>query len=138
MGRAAATVQAVILPPLGRCAARCGRWLLSGPTMIDHRELARIRDALDRVVYKAWVPLITKDGTIYWQWLAPCNVNGGPAVWQRGRDWYVAGMSEDAIIKTAYAAIKMAEEHELMENFRVDGVMVFNPHTPIDTLKRAQ
>lgn len=52
-----------------------------------------------------------------------------------GRKWYLSEhMLDDEIVKTAYAACKSAVEHEIMESFKVDGKILFNPHTPFDVL----
>lgn len=37
-------------------------------------------------------------------------------------------MTEDEIVKRAYVAFEAAVKHEVMENFKFDGVIVFNPH----------
>lgn len=53
----------------------------------------------------------------------------------KGRKWYLSEhMLDDEIVKTAYAACKAAVEHEVMESFRVDDKILFNPHTPFDVL----
>lgn len=58
-------------------------------------------------------------------------------VW-RGRKWYLSQyMTNDEIVKTAFAAIKAAVEHEVMEGFRMDGKLLFNPHTPYTHLMLA-
>ena len=47
----------------------------------------------------------------------------------RGRKWYLSQyMTEDEVIKTAYAAFEAAVKHEVMEGFKVDGIILFNPH----------
>lgn len=46
-------------------------------------------------------------------------------------------MTDDEIIKTAYLAFKIAVEHEIMEGFRVDGKILFNPHASYDALLKA-
>ena len=43
-------------------------------------------------------------------------------------------MTDDEVVKTAYAAFKAAVEHEVMEGFKVDGQVLFNPHTPYEEL----
>lgn len=103
-------------------------------------EASRIQEVLDRIVYKNWtfelnIDLFAKQVSFRCLFMAPCVLK--PMLKeevQYGRAWPVTGMTEDAIIKTAFTAIKQAEEHELLENFLVDGVRVFNPHTSIDKL----
>lgn len=106
-------------------------------------EASRVQAVLDRVVYKHWtfeVLLSAGHGVaIRCLFMAPCvlkpMLKDEP---QYGRAWLVTGMTEDAIITTAFCAIKLAEEHEVLENFLVDGVRVFNPHTPIAKLIATQ
>jgi hypothetical protein len=46
-----------------------------------------------------------------------------------GRKWYLSDyMTVDEIVKTCYAAFKAAVEHECMEGFKVNDIIVFNPH----------
>lgn len=46
-----------------------------------------------------------------------------------GRKWYLSShMTEDEIIKTCYSAFKTAVEHEVMEGFKVNNIILFNPH----------
>lgn len=42
--------------------------------------------------------------------------------------------SVDAIVKTAYVAIKLVVEHEMMEAFEFMGVKVFDPHKTLEDL----
>lgn len=52
-----------------------------------------------------------------------------------GRKWYLSEfMPDDEIMKTAYGAFKMAVEHEAMEAFKVDGIILFNPHVDFEEL----
>lgn len=52
-----------------------------------------------------------------------------------GRKWYLSEyMTDDEIVKTAYAAFEAAVKHEVMEGFKVDGVTVFNPHLNFEEL----
>ena len=37
-------------------------------------------------------------------------------------------MTEDEVVKTCFAAFKAAVEHEIMEGFRYEDKIVFNPH----------
>lgn len=59
---------------------------------------------------------------------APCTKTGEVQTWS-GRKWYLSEyMTDDEIIKTAYAAFEAAVKHEVMEGFKVDGIILFNPH----------
>lgn len=68
------------------------------------------------------------------QYNAPCNKTGVLQQWG-GRKWYLSShMTEDEVIKTAWVAYKSCIEHEIMETFKVDGKILFNPHTPFTEL----
>ncbi len=59
---------------------------------------------------------------------APCTKTGDIKQY-KGRKWYLSSfMCEDEVIKTAYAAFEACVKHEVMEGFKVDGVILFNPH----------
>jgi hypothetical protein len=69
-------------------------------------------------------------GRIYIQiaYDAPCTKTGSLEEW-KGRKWPLSEfMTDDEIVKTAYVAFKMCVEHEIMEGFKYDGKIVFNPH----------
>lgn len=69
-------------------------------------------------------------GRIYIQpfYKAPCTKTGVHNTW-KGAKWYLSShMTENEIIGTAFKAIKAAVEHEILEGFKVDGVILFNPH----------
>ena len=63
-----------------------------------------------------------------------CNKTGHLQEW-RGRKWYISShMTEDEVIKTAYAAYQSAIIHEIMETFLVDNKILFNPHVSYEAL----
>ncbi len=65
---------------------------------------------------------------------APCVKTGGLQIFH-GRKFYLSDhMTEDEIVKTAYLAFKLAVEHEIMEGFKVDGKVLFNPHVSYQEL----
>jgi len=65
---------------------------------------------------------------------APCTKTGEAKEWH-GRKWYLSKhMTEDEIIKTAYAAFEAAVKHEVMEGFKVNGIILFNPHVEYKAL----
>jgi hypothetical protein len=79
------------------------------------------------------------NGRIYLQcsYEAPCTVTGEVKEWH-SRKWYLSQhMTEDEIVKTAFAAFKATVEHEVMEGFRFDGDRVFNPHASFRALIEA-
>lgn len=52
-----------------------------------------------------------------------------------GRKYYLSGyMTEDEIVKTAYVAFENTVKHEILEAFKVDGIILFNPHVNFEEL----
>lgn len=65
---------------------------------------------------------------------ARCNKSGDEQIWH-GRKFYLSDhMTDDEIIKTSFGAFKAAIEHEVMEAFRVDKIVLFNPHINFEEL----
>jgi hypothetical protein len=65
---------------------------------------------------------------------APCTKTGDEIEW-KGRKWYLSNyMTDDEIIKTAYVAFEAAVKHEIMEGFKVDDKVLFNPHVNFEEL----
>lgn len=61
-------------------------------------------------------------------YMAPCTKTGEVQEWG-GRKWYLSEfMTDDEIVKTAWCAFEAAVKHEVMEGFKVDGKILFNPH----------
>lgn len=57
-----------------------------------------------------------------------CTNNGVIVEWH-GRKWYLSDhMTEDEIVKTCYCAFEAAVKHEIMEGFKFNGIVLFNPH----------
>lgn len=57
-----------------------------------------------------------------------CTKSGVLQEWH-GRKWYLSDhMTEDEIVKTCYVAFESAVKHEIMEGFKVNGTILFNPH----------
>lgn len=79
----------------------------------------------------------TKDvGRIFLQviYKAPCTKTGDINEWS-GRKYYLSDyMTDDEIVKTAYVAFESAIKHEIMEGFKVDGIILFNPHINFEEL----
>jgi hypothetical protein len=75
------------------------------------------------------------------EWFAPDNVTGMSEK-QSSRWWRLSKhMRKNEIINTAFACIKMAEEHEMRENFLYklgeNWTMPYNTHTDVDELAAA-
>lgn len=63
-----------------------------------------------------------------------CTKTNESKMWH-GRKWYLSRhMTPDEIIKTAYAAFESCVKHEVMEGFKVDGIVLFNPHVDYEAL----
>lgn len=68
------------------------------------------------------------------EYYAKCTKTGEEDSW-RGRKWYLSEhMTDDEIIKTCYCAFEAAVKHEIMEGFKVDGKILFNPHINFEEL----
>lgn len=63
-----------------------------------------------------------------------CNKTGILDTW-KGRKWYLSEfMTDDEIIKTCYTAFEAVIKHELMEGFKIDKTILFNPHLDFEEL----
>ncbi len=92
-------------------------------------QLSDVRAIIERITYKdGWSIEVTDDWTLRVNFTAPDMITGEPFNF-RGRRWPVRpDNTEDEIVGTAFLSIKIAEEHEVMEFFKLDGVSIFNPH----------
>jgi hypothetical protein len=100
--------------------------------------------ALKRIRYKDWVLTYERHHGYYllfWQFTTPDYSEEGyqyPAtfdtanLWSTRKHYVSANASVEDIIRTAFLAVKIAEEHETLEAFHVDGVAPFDPHRSID------
>lgn len=69
------------------------------------------------------------------QYVAPCTKDEQHVEEWSGRKYYLSEfMTDDEIIKTCYAAFETAVKHEIMEGFKVDGIILFNPHVDFEEL----
>lgn len=79
---------------------------------------------------------IDGDGRVFIQVVydAPCTKTGEVREWH-GAKWYLSRhMTPDEVIKKSYAAFQAAVIHEVMEGFKVDGIILFNPHIDYEVL----
>jgi hypothetical protein len=68
------------------------------------------------------------------QYTATCNKTGFTDKWH-GRKWYLSEyMTDDEVIKTCYVACEAVVKHEIMEGFKVDDIILFNPHINYEKL----
>lgn len=71
---------------------------------------------------------------IQYMYEAPDTKTGEMNTWKGGK-WYLSRhMTDDEIIKKAYLAFRTCIEHEVLESFKVDGVILFNPHVNFEEL----
>mgnify|MGYP001596239790 CR=1 FL=1 len=71
------------------------------------------------------------------QYSSPCVKTGMLNNWA-GRKWFLSKfMTDDEIVKTCYLACEIAARHEIMEGFNYNNQLVFNPHTPYQSLIKA-
>jgi hypothetical protein len=108
----------------------------------------------DLAVAMARVSIVGPFESMGWQWHWSHAISPGRSGWLiwatfarpdrdtgemgRGcsRDEFVAYCaSVSSVIKTMWLIIELTVRHEAMESFRVDGVLVFDPHRTIDELK---
>ena len=87
------------------------------------------------------VGMIDTDFHIRAEWTAPDNITGAMEK-QQSRWWRVSKHSrKNELINAAFACIKMAEEHEMRENFQYmfegQWTMPYNTHTDVDWLAEA-
>lgn len=109
------------------------------------KSLQEIRNLLKRVSIKIFDTEFTirveidnkfDAGRIFIQALysAGCNKTGRKQLW-KGRKYYLSDhMTSDEVIKTCYAAFEAAVKHEIMESFKVDDIVLFNPHVSFEEL----
>lgn len=76
------------------------------------------------------------NGRVFLQisYTAPCTKTGEDQPW-KGRKYYLSEhMTPDEVVKTAYVAFQQAVTHEVMEGFKVDNKVLFNPHVHFEEL----
>jgi hypothetical protein len=75
-------------------------------------------------------PEFLKRGRVYIQleYRAPCTKTGIYQNWKSGKHYLSSHMTEDEVVKRVYVALKDAVIHEVMEGFKFDNKIVFNPH----------
>lgn len=97
--------------------------------------------ALSLIRYKDWRFEVTTEGGCMFlvvTWTAPDTETGHPEL-QRSRPWHIRqGMTRSELVRTAFLAIRTAEEHELREAFRYREQAIFAPHFDADVLALAR
>lgn len=96
-----------------------------------------VRDVLNEVRFKNAGFLIEPCGDGYLIQLRcaePDAVMGAPQTY-RGRKWYVRrGAERSEIVRTAFLAAAVWQEHEARESFTYRGTRIFGPHGDVDEL----
>lgn len=59
---------------------------------------------------------------------APCTKTGLMEEWKSGKHYLSEHMTEDEVVKKVYVAFEQCVKHEIMEGFKYDNIIVFNPH----------
>lgn len=100
---------------------------------------ASIQKALSQVQYKDWEFVVKEKGsgwTLQVQFWASDNDHPrGDLARQHCRKYYLSPyMTKSEIIRTAFVAVRQAEEHEMCELFTYKGQRIFNPHVDVDAL----
>lgn len=97
-----------------------------------------LQKVVDEISYKDWQFRLLEKGDgflLQVEFMARC-IKSGELALQRGRKWYISSHAcRSEIVRTAYKAIEAAEMHELHENFKYKGKLIFDPH--IDPLALA-
>ena len=75
-------------------------------------------------------------GRIYLQvsYVSPCTHSGKHEIWKSGKHYLSEHMTDDEIVKKSYVAFEQCVKHEIMEGFKVDGKILFNPHVNFEEL----
>lgn len=68
------------------------------------------------------------------EYLAPCTKTGEEIMWKSGKTYLSAHMTNDEIVKQSWVTFEKAVKHEVMEGFKVDGAILFNPHVNFEEL----
>lgn len=69
-------------------------------------------------------------GRVYIQcfYYAQCTKGGSLDTWKGKKHYLSEFMTDDEIIKQCYVAFEAAVKHEMMEGFKYNGTILFNPH----------
>ena len=97
----------------------------------------QVREALNEVRFKDATYLIAEieGGYLIQLQCAEKDVATGAREMYRGRQWYIRrGASRGEIVRTAYLAAAVWQEHEARESFTYRGARIFGPHHDVDAL----
>jgi hypothetical protein len=102
----------------------------------------RVRVILSAIRYKDWNVRMHFEHNIYYlqvHFVAKDTQTNKEDSLQSGRKWLLSPhMTDSEIVQTAYLAVKTAEEHEILENFLLDGQPIFCPHMNLFELNKCR
>jgi hypothetical protein len=107
---------------------------------VNMQTFETIQSILSEVKYKDWEFRVKSKGdgwTLQIIFFAPDNDNPDPELLfeQHCRKYYLSPyMTKSEIVRTAFLAVRQAEEHEMCELFLYKGQRIFNPHVNMDDL----
>lgn len=80
-----------------------------------------------------------RKGWLVWVTFERPDIRTGKIGRGRGRDEIVwAGTSLSGVVKTCWLLVELMIRHELMEGFRYDNAIIFNPHNTVTDLAAVQ
>lgn len=88
-----------------------------------------------------WSLVIGMDDGAFWlQWrFDATDTETGNLSRQHGRKWRISQhATPDEVVKTAWAAVQMAIQHEAAERFTYKREAIFHPHTDVEALVEVQ
>ncbi len=100
-------------------------------------EFTEIQKLLEEVKFRDWIFYLGyTEGSMYLQvQFYDKDIHTGIIEKQHGRKWTISKfMISDEIIRTAYAAVELANIHEIRENFLYKNENIFGPHLSIESL----
>lgn len=97
--------------------------------------LERITKIAEKIGYKHWqLDVLERDGEVFirWRWSAYDATKDFEPYEAKSRKWFVSRYSTTSeVVRTAFAAVMMAEEHETREKFLWCKRAVFGPHLSV-------
>lgn len=80
-----------------------------------------------------------RQGWLVWVTFERPDIRTGKIGRGRGRDEIIwAGTSLSGVVKTCWLLVELMIRHELMEGFRYDDAIIFNPHNTVADLSKIQ
>lgn len=103
------------------------------PITVNYEGDAEFFDPNINQMVKATDPI--RKGWLLWATFERPDTNTGAMGRGRGRDEIVwEGLTESAVVKTAWVIVDLLVKHELMEGYRYENKRPFNPHHTMEEL----